>query len=57
MSNTEHEQDSVQAQLQPMVGLNVVDNRVQLTIKSGVEHWQAIGLLEVALKLLKDSYK
>lgn len=55
MSNTE--QDTVQAQLQPMVGVNVTDNKIQLTVKAGVEHWQAIGLLEVALKLLKDSYK
>lgn len=55
MSNTE--QDAVQAQLQPMIGLNVVDGKVQVTVSPAVEYWQAIGLLEVALKLIKDSYK
>lgn len=41
----------------PTITINAVDDQISINIKEGIQNWQALGLLEVVSKLLRDTYK
>lgn len=51
------QQEAAQKSLAPLVGVNVEDGRVSVSLRTGVEAWQALGALEIAAKLIRNSYQ
>lgn len=42
--------------LLPMVSIDAKDAQVSIQLKAGIEPWQALGLIEAALVLIKAQY-
>ena len=53
---TEQIVDPIQQALDPIVKVGAVDGQLQVTIREGVTGWEAIGALETALVLIKNTY-
>ena len=53
---TEQIVDPIQQALDPIVKVGSVDGQLQVTIREGVTGWEAIGALETALVLIKNTY-
>lgn len=44
-------------QMMPLVGINVVNNQVQVNFKDGTTDYEVLGLLEIAKQLVISRYK
>lgn len=44
-------------QVMPLVGINVVNNQVQVNFKDGTTDYEVLGLLEIAKQLVISRYK
>lgn len=44
-------------QIMPLVGINVVNNQVQVNFKDGTTDYEVLGLLEIAKQLVISRYK
>lgn len=43
--------------LAPMLGLNMIDGKLHITVNQDMADWQALGLLDAAATLLRSKYK
>lgn len=43
--------------LAPMLGLNMIDGKLHITVNQDMADWQALGLLDAAAALLRSKYK
>ena len=41
----------------PLVGVNVIDGRLHITVNQEMNDWEALGLLDAAATLLRSKYK
>ena len=41
----------------PLLGLNIVDGKLHITVNQEMTDWQALGLLDAAATLLRSKYK
>lgn len=53
---TEQIVDPIQEALDPIVKVSSNNGQLQVTIREGVSGWEAIGALETALVLIKNTY-
>jgi hypothetical protein len=56
-NQTTGQQVNGQVNASPIVTVDSVDGSIQISLRQGVHEWQAIGLLEVALDLLRSKYQ
>lgn len=43
--------------ISPLVGVNVIDGRLHITVNQEMNDWEALGLLDAAATLLRSKYK
>lgn len=53
---TEQTVDPIQEALDPIVSVTSVNGQLQVKLREGVTGWEAIGALETALVLIKNTY-
>lgn len=53
---TEQVVDPVQEALDPLVKVSSINGQLSVTIREGLTGWEAIGALETALVLIKNTY-
>lgn len=51
------QQEATQQLIAPLVGVDVKDGRVTVSLRNGAEAWQALGALEIAATLIRNSYQ
>ena len=53
---TEQVVDPIQEALDPIVKVSSVNGQLQVTLREGTSGWEALGALETALVLIKNTY-
>lgn len=53
---TEQVVDPIQEALDPIVQVTTVNGHLKVTLREGTSGWEAIGALETALVLIKNTY-
>lgn len=51
------QQSATQQAITPLVGVDVKEGRVTVSLRNGAEAWQALGALEIAASLIRNSYQ